>query len=181
MSKDGFAACSRLMLGCVCRVWPAGGGWTGGGPLWLLMGSVASSGSVKIGCPAEPGLRALSSFLGGVGACSAGSGSEGVSAFAPRGPRGSKASSPTSRRVAWTTLRAGAFLGTGFPAGLEGLAEGCGSISQSARLRHGRHQDPSVIPGDVFSFDALGEASRMLLDFEGTSMAIVRQVLARAQ
>jgi hypothetical protein len=100
----------------------------GGGPLWVLMGKPASSGSDEMGWDAaEPGLRALSSFLGGVGACSAGSGSEGVAAFAPSGPRGSKASSPTSRRVAWTTLRAGAFLGTGFPADFEGLVDGTGS------------------------------------------------------
>jgi hypothetical protein len=63
---------------------------------------VASSASAVKGCDAaaEPGLRALSSFRGGVGACSAASGSDGAVESPPSGPRGSNESSPTSRRVA---------------------------------------------------------------------------------
>ena len=63
---------------------------------------MASSGSAVKGCDgvAEAGLRALSSFRGGVGACSVASGSDGVVESAPSGPRGSNESSPTSRRVA---------------------------------------------------------------------------------
>lgn len=136
---------------------------------------MASSGSVEKGCEAaaELGLRALSSFRGGVGACSVGSGSDGVAASPPKGPRGSNESSPTSRRVAWTTFRAGAFLGTGFPdEGFEGAVEGAAYFGDQLRSndRRGLAHD---IPGDVFSFAAVGDASRMLFDFEGTSMLVL--------
>jgi hypothetical protein len=139
------------------------------------MGNVASSGSAENGCDAaaEPGLRALSSFRGGVGACSVGSGSDGVTESPPNGPRGSNESSPTSSRVAWTTLRAGAFLGAGFPDGaFEGAAEGAASLSHQPSSQY-RNISGFHIPGDVFSFAALGDASRMLFDFEGTSVLVL--------
>ena len=115
----------------------------------------------------------MSSLRGGVGACSVGSGSDGVAESPPSGPRGSNESSPTSRRVAWTTFRAGAFLGTGFPdEGFEGAADGAASFGHQlvSYYRRGSLHD---LPGDVFSFAALGEASRMLFDFEGTSMLVL--------
>jgi hypothetical protein len=90
---------------------------------------VASSGSAET-AGEEPGLRAFSSFRGGVGACSVKSGSDGGAASPPNGPRGSNESSPTSRRVAWITLRAGAFLGTGLPVeGFEGAADCAASVA----------------------------------------------------
>jgi hypothetical protein len=140
---------------------------------------VASSGSVEKGrdAAAEPGLRALSSLRGGVGACSVGSGSDGVAESPPSGPRGSNESSPTSRRVAWTTLRAGAFLGTGFPnEGFEGAADGATSFGHQLVSYH-RRGSFHDLPGDVFSFAALGEASRMLFDFDGTSRLVLAKGL----
>lgn len=112
MSNVGFAACSMLMLGCVCLTGTPAAGCTGGGPLCRLGREALSvSSAADTGWTCEAGCRTTlgpASFLGGVGACSGAAGIMVGSDSAPRGPSGSKASSTASRRVAWTpTLRAG--------------------------------------------------------------------------
>src|SRR3954464_11484230 len=83
ISKEGFAACSILMLGCVCRgKGPPAGGCTGGGP-FCRTGSPLSEVQLvesRLALPKEAWEAdddgrtfrfCMSSFRGGVGACSA--------------------------------------------------------------------------------------------------------------
>lgn len=130
MSKVGLAACSTLTLGCICRGGaPAGCGCTGGGPLGLPTGRVVSSysGPARSGAAVDGGrgARALTSFLGGVGAWSADMDEAAGVTSAPSGPRGSREPSTASSFVGWTsTLRAGILRdddGRGPPAGFVGV------------------------------------------------------------
>lgn len=122
MSNEGFAACSILMLGCICRGGtPPTGDCTGGGPFCLTGRplSLVRSGESRLLLPKEAWEAdedgrtvrfCASSFRGGVGACSEAGSAAAKGASPPRGPRGSLEPSTTSRRVGWAPiLRAGVF------------------------------------------------------------------------
>ena len=105
--KEGLAACSRLTLGWNCRGTFCGCGWTGGGPRDLTERFVLSVSPNSACAWLDGGLFAVTSFFGGVGACSDSGGAlEMGGSGAPNGPRGSLASSRLSNRVGWApTLR----------------------------------------------------------------------------
>ena len=112
MTNEGFAACSILMLGCVCRgMGPPAGSCTGGGPFCLIGSplSLVRSGESRPPFPKEAWEAddegrvvrfCASSFRGGVGACSGAAGAAGKGASPPNGPRGSRDPSTVSSRVA---------------------------------------------------------------------------------
>ena len=114
ISKLGFAACSILTLGCVCRLEfsnAVGGGWTGGG--WRARDPVRSASSPKstesimlllielLPCFALRNGNDCS-FDGG-----AGGGSDWLGALSPSGPSGSNESSTASSLVVCASTRRG--------------------------------------------------------------------------
>lgn len=152
--NEGFAACSTLTLGCVCR-WGALllAGWTGGGTLGPDDTGVSSSSSSRLTESIMPrrddveaaaaaaatlrGLRdAVGSFCGGAGGASGADG--GVAA--PKGPRGS---STASRRVAWPPY---CFRrGPRPPAGERGAADTLGTeLSVALGVDSGLYQSTSI-------------------------------------
>ena len=118
ISKVGFAACSILILGCVCLrelSAPAAGGCTIGG--YLALDPAESTESPKSTesiilllireSEGEGVCRALRvgsdcSFEGG-----AGGGSDDMGASSPSGPRGPRESSMASNLVGWASTRRG--------------------------------------------------------------------------